>query len=106
MQTQIDQRVRPLALQAVHDETERLRRLAQREQVAQEECLARFDRSVTICMDRIGEFRTLRSKLNAINNRLTELGVAAESFRDIEATGSMSEFMQARIEELRRQGKL
>jgi hypothetical protein len=57
-------------------------------------------------MDRIGEFRTLRSKLNAINNRLTELGVAAGSFRDIEATASMSEFMQARIEELRRQGKL
>ena len=106
MQLKIDQRVRPLALQAVHEETERLRHLAEQEQVARDECLARFDRSLAVCMDRISEFRTLRIKLNAINNRLTELGVAAESFRDVAAMGSMSEFMQARIEELRRQGKL
>jgi hypothetical protein len=106
MQTQIDQRVRPLALQAVHEETERLRKLADKEQVAQEECLAGFDRSLAICIERITESRTLRTKLNAINNRLTELGVAAENFRDCKSMGSMSECLQARIEELRHQGKL
>lgn len=106
MQMQIDQRVRPLALQAVHDETERLRQLAAEEQVAQDECLARFDRSLAICIERIAESRTLRTKLNAINDRLIELGVGAENFRDFKPMGSMSEFMQARIEELRHQGKL
>ena len=55
MQMQIDQHVRPLALQAIHIEAERLRELAKQEQVAHDRCLILLDQSLRVCIERIDE---------------------------------------------------
>jgi hypothetical protein len=106
MQAQIDERVRPLALQAIRSETERLHQLSEQEQIAMDECLARIDRSLLDCANRIDESRKIRADLAALNQRLRELGALPEPLHDFSTAQSASEILQTRIEELRRQGKL
>jgi hypothetical protein len=106
MQAQIDERVRPLALQAIGAETERLHQLSEQEQIAMGECLARIDRSLLDCVSRIDESRKICADLAALNQRLRELGASPESLPDFSAVQSASEILHTRIEKLHRQGKL
>jgi hypothetical protein len=106
MQEQIDERVRPLALQAIRTETERLHQLSEQEQIAMGECLARIDRSLLHCVSRIDESLTIRADLAALNQRLCELGASPEPLPDFPTVQSASEILQSRVEELHRQGKL
>lgn len=105
MQMQIDQHVRPLALQAVDAEAERLRALATQEQGAHDQCLTLFDQSLRACINRIEEFRQLQLRLGAINDQLTALGAPTQSLDQFDLAVSTSEFLQNRIDELHRRGK-
>lgn len=106
MQAQIDERVRPLALQAIRTETERLHQLSEQEQIAMGECLAQIDQRLLDCVSRIDESRKIRADLAALNQRLCELGASPEPLHDVSMVQSASEILQTRIEELQRQGKL
>jgi hypothetical protein len=106
MQAQIDERVRPLALQAIRTETERLHQLSEQEQIAMDECLARVDRSLLDCVSRIDESRKIRADLAALNQRLRGLGASPEPLPDFSTVQSASEILETRLEELHRQGKL
>ena len=106
MQMQIDQRVRPLALAAIHAEGERLRQLAKQEQATHDQSLAQVDQSLIACFDRIEQSQKIHADLVALNRRLEQLGAPTERVQDFPAALSPGEIIQTRIEELRRQGKL
>lgn len=105
MQMQIDQHVRPLALQAIHIEAERLRELAKQEQVAHDRCLILLDQSLRVCIERIDESRQLQLRLSAINDRLVTLGAPAETLDSFDMALSSTEILQNRIDKLSRQGR-
>jgi hypothetical protein len=106
MQTQIDRHVRPLALRAMHAEADRLQKLAGRELVAQKECLAALDRTLSTCVDRIHEFRRVQGQLAELNRKLDDLGAPPEWTPGFDPAGTLTEILQDRIAKLRRQGKL
>ncbi|MGH7798395.1 MAG: hypothetical protein ACREQ2_26320 [Candidatus Binatia bacterium] len=106
MQAQIEERLRPLARQTVQAEVEYLRRQAEQDQSALNECWARIDRSITISVERIDESRQKYAELKRLNHRLIELGAAAEALPEDSYSQTPSEIIYSRLENLRREGKI
>ena len=106
MQAQIDERLRPLVLQALEAQVEYLRGRAEQDQSALQECLDRIDRSIALCLNRIDEGRQAYDKLISLNQRLAELGLIAEPLTQNPYAQSAPEFIGSRIESLRQEGKL
>ena len=78
MQTQIEERVRPLAQEAVQVETARLRQQCVQDQSALTECLTRIDQCITNCTDRIHDYQKTYAELTRLNHRLVTLGAEPE----------------------------
>ena len=106
MQVQIEERLRPLALQAVQVEVEYLRREAEQDRSALNECLARIDRSIATCFERIDESWQKHAELTRLNKHLAELGAAPESLPEASYWQDPSEIIYSRLENLRREGKI
>ena len=77
MQTQLDERIRPLVQEMVQYEVVRLRDQADDQQNALKECLAKIDQIILDCLSRMDEFQRRGADLTAINHRLSDLGAAA-----------------------------
>ena len=77
MQTQLDERIRPLAQEMVQYEVVRLRDQSDDQQNALKECLAKIDQIILDCLSRMDEFQRRGADLTAINHRLSDLGAAA-----------------------------
>ena len=106
MQAQIEQRLRPLALQTVQAEVAYLREQAKRDQSALNACLAQIDRSIAACFVRIDELRQARFELSSIHKRLAELGAAAELLTENHDSVNPAAIIYSRLEILRRQGRI
>jgi hypothetical protein len=106
IQTQIEERVRPLALLTLQAEVERLRAQSRQERTALDECVERIERSVESCVNRIGETRKIYGDLTALNHRLTELGAATENLPECPQSHDDREIIDSRLEGLRRERKL
>jgi hypothetical protein len=105
MQAQIEERLRPLALQTVQAEAEYLRQQAEQAQSELNECLARIDRSIASCFERIDESRQRCAELTSLNERLAEVGAAVE-LPEYSYSQNPIEIIYSRLESLRREGKL
>ena len=106
MQAQIDERIRPLAQELVQDEMVRLRGQSDDQQNALQECLARIDQSILDCLTRMDEYQCRCADLTTINNRLSELGAAPEPLPPEIPTDNLADVIAARLDNLRREGKL
>ena len=106
MQAQIEERLRPLALQTIGTESERLRQLAKQEQTALDECLVRIDRSLTDCVVQIDASQKAYTDLAATHRRLLDLGAAAEALPEFPDSQDPDAFLQERIHQLRQKGKI
>jgi hypothetical protein len=106
IEAQIEERLRPLALQTVEAEAERLNECMRREQRALDECLARIDENLVACADRIKESQTRYVDLTALKKRLEELGASTPSLPELSTTENPGQIIVARLKTLRRQGKL
>ena len=106
MQTQIEERVRPLASLVVQAEIERLREQSRQEGNALDECVGRIERTLESCVDRIGESRKIYADLTALNRRLSDLGAGTETFPDCPQSHDDREIIDSRLQCLRREGKL
>ena len=105
MQSQIAECLRPLAVQAVQAEAERLSEWVKHEQRALDECLARIDQSLLACVELIHESQKKHADLSALKRRLEELGASPSSLPELATSQDPSEIIQARLESLRRDGK-
>src|SRR5262245_8059090 len=106
MQWQIEERVRPIAQQAVDLEAARLREQSDHEQAALRECLAEIDRCISTCAARLDECQEKHDMLATLNERLATLGAAPELLPENLPKRNLSDTLQERLEELRHQGKL
>lgn len=106
MQTQIEERVRPLAQQTVEIEVARLREQSKRDQAALLECLARIDQSILSCVERIEEYQSKHSELARLNQRLAVLGAETLPLPDHWSRQNANEMIRARLEELRLKDKI
>lgn len=77
MQTQLDERIRPLAQEMVQYEVVRRRDQSDDQQNALKECLAKIDQIILDCLSRMDEYQSRCADLTAINHRLSDLGAAA-----------------------------
>jgi len=106
MQTQIEERVRPLAQETLHLEQGRLREQWQQEHSALEECLTRLDECIVTCMDRINEYQKRHAELARLNQRLTTLGAEPELIPESLTASNIDATIRSRLGALHRQGKL
>jgi chromosome segregation ATPase len=106
MQSQIEERLRPLAEQAVQTEARGLNEWMERERRALDECMARIDRNLLACVERINDSKNRYFDLTVLKRRLEELGVATSSLPELSTTQDAGEIIKARLETLRRDGKI
>jgi hypothetical protein len=106
MQSQIEECLRPLAVQAVQAEAERLSEWMKHEQRALEDCLTRIDQNLLACVERIHESQKQYADLSALKQRLEELGASSSSLPELSTSQDPSEIINARLESLRRDGKI
>lgn len=106
MQTQIDERIKPLATEMAGREVARLRARSDEQQSALKECLAHIDQSIVNCIARVDEYRRRSADLEALNRRLAGLGAAPEPPPPALAMGSAADSIVARLEGLRLAGKI
>lgn len=106
MQTQIDERIKPLATEMAGREVARLRARSDEQQSALKECLAHIDQSIVNCIARVDEYRRRSADLEALNHRLAGLGAAPEPPSPALAMGTAADSIVARVEGLRLAGKI
>jgi hypothetical protein len=106
VQSQIEERVRPLAQQTVQLEVERLRGQSEQDQIALKDCLVRIDQSVLACAERIREYRRRYADLMILNERVTALGAPPEPLPEDLVAQDISETISRRLERLRLAGKV
>jgi len=106
MQSQIEERVRPVVGQVVQVEIDRLHTLAGQQQGYLKECLARIDKSLLSCQDHLNEFRQARSDLLALNQCLADLGAEPETIPDDVPSETLSDIILSRVEGLKLAGKI
>ncbi|HEY7220901.1 MAG TPA: hypothetical protein VH985_21180 [Candidatus Binatia bacterium] len=106
MQSQIEQRVLPLAQLTVQTEVERLREQTQKVQSALQDCLVRIDQGVLSCGERLQEYQRRHTDLTALNQRIAALGGTPESLPEGLVAQDLSDTIHLRLQKLRLAGKL
>ena len=106
LQTQIEQRVRPLTLQAVEFQVAQLREQSGRDQATLHACLAQVDQCIVNCVQQIEEYQKKHIFLTTLNQRIANLGATPEPLPDSPFVENIDAAMQARIESVLRQKKL
>lgn len=106
MQTQIEQRVQPIARQVVESEVARLREQSGHDQAALKECLTQIDQCILTCIDRMDEYQKRYKVLTGLNQRLASLGAPSEPMPEYLPAQDLSDTIQSRVNLLRLQAKL
>jgi len=106
MQAQIDQRLRPLAKQAVEFEVARLREQSGHDQATLNACLAQVDQCILNCVEQLDEYQKKHAYLISINQRIANMGATPEPLPDSLSIENVDAAIQARVDGLRRQRKL
>jgi DNA repair exonuclease SbcCD ATPase subunit len=105
MRSQIEDRVLPLAQQAVKTEADRLRQKSEQEQAALQDCIARIDECVLTCAKRMQEYQRRTAELNQLNEKLAALGVACEPLPQDQFAQDLGETIILRLQSLQLAGK-
>jgi hypothetical protein len=106
MQTQIEQRVQPIARQVVDLQVARLREQSVQDQAALNECLTKIDRCILNCGERMEEYKKRHNLLTALNQRLANLGALPEPMPDDGLAASLSDTIESRLKLLHNRAKL
>jgi hypothetical protein len=101
MQSQIEQRVQPIARQVVELKVARLREQSAQDHAALNECLAKIDRCILTCIDWMDEYQKRHELLTTLNRRLTSLGAPPEPIPDYVLAASLSDTIASRLKLLR-----
>jgi DNA repair exonuclease SbcCD ATPase subunit len=105
MQSQIEERVRPLAQLTLQAEVAQLREQFAKDQAALKESLARIDQCIASCTDRLDEYQRRYGDLTALNQRLAALGAATEPLPENLVACDVKEIIDLRLQNLSLTGK-
>jgi DNA repair exonuclease SbcCD ATPase subunit len=106
MQSQIEERVRPLAQETVQTELTRLREQSTQEQAALKDCLMQIDQSVSSCVERLQEYQRRHAELIMLNERLVALGAASEPLPEGRFPENITDMINLRLQSLQSAGKV
>jgi len=106
MQTQIEQRVQPIARQVVDLQVAQLREQSVHDQAALNQCLTKIDQCILTCVDRMDEYQRRHDLLTTLNRRLANLGAAPEPMPDHVLAASLSDMIESRLKLLHDHAKL
>jgi vacuolar-type H+-ATPase subunit I/STV1 len=106
MQSQIEERVRPLAQETVQTELTSLREQSTQEQAALKDCLMQMDQSVLSCVERLQEYQRRHADLIMLNERLVALGAASEPLPEGRFPENITDMINLRLQSLQSAGKV
>jgi hypothetical protein len=106
MQSQIEQRVQPIARQVVELKVARLREQSAQDHAALNECLVKIDRCILTCLDWMDEYKKRHDLLTTLNRRLTNLGAPPEPIPEYVLAASLSDTIASRLKLLHDHVKL
>ena len=106
MKNEIAKQIRPVEEQIVQANVEHLRQTFSQESRRLSKCLEEIDDNILACRQYLQEHERIRSSLQALNQKLTQLGAESVQLPDGLPTTDLGETVRQRIEDLRLQGKI
>lgn len=104
IQMQLRERVLPLAQATAQTEIEQLRERAKRDHATMSDYLEQIDRRMLHCLELIRDSQRNYTELISLNQKLVSLGSPMEPLPDF--VPSQDSVIEARLDMLRRQGKI
>jgi hypothetical protein len=106
MKREIAQKIRPLELQIIEANREHLRETFDQHARKLNECLAAVDEHILASRQHLDEYDSIRSVLQRLNDKLTQLGSIPLDLPAGPASSDLSATIRSRLEQLKSQGKI
>ena len=106
MKSEIAKQIRPVEEQIIQANVDHLRQSFSQESRRLSKCIEEVDDNILACRQYLQEHERIRASLNAINQKLTQLGAEGIQIPNGLDTSDLGEIVRQRIEHLRSQGKI
>ena len=106
MKNEIAKQIRPVEEEMIEANVEHLRHSFNEERADLNKCLESLDENILGCRQYFRDYERIRSSLNELNVKLSQLGAEPIVVPDILPTTDFDERVQQRFEYLRSQGKI
>ena len=106
MKSEIAKQIRPVEEQIIQANVDHLRQSFSQESRRLSKCIEEVDDNILACRQYLQEHERIRASLNAINQKLTQLGAEGIEVPDGLDTSDLGGIVRQRIEHLRSQGKI
>jgi chromosome segregation ATPase len=106
MKNEIAKQIRPVEKQIIQTNVEHLRHSFNEERSDLNKCLESIDENILGCRQYFQDYERIRSSLNELNEKLSQLGAEPIAVPDNLPTTDFGERVQQRFEFLRSQGKI
>jgi primosomal protein N'' len=106
MKSEIAKQIRPVEEQIIQANVDHLRQTFSQESRRLSKCIEEVDDNILACRQYLQEHARIRASLDALNQKLTQLGAEGIQVPDALETNDLGEIVRQRIEHLRSQGKI
>lgn len=106
MKSEIAKQIRPVEEQIIQANVDHLRQTFSQESRRLSKCIEEIDDNILACRQYLQEHERIRSSLQALNQKLTQLGAESVQLPDGLPTTDLGEIVRQRIEDFRLQGKI
>jgi primosomal protein N'' len=106
MKSEIAKQIRPVEEQIIQANVDHLRQTFSQESRRLSKCIEEVDDNILACRQYLQEHARIRASLDALNQKLTQLGAEGIQVPDALDTNDLGEIVRQRIEHLRSQGKI
>ena len=106
MKREIAKQIRPVEEQIIQTDVEYVRHSFNEESRNLNKCLEEIDHSILACRQVLQDYEQIRSDLDELNEKLSQMGAERIAVPDRLPTTEFDEIVQQRLEYLRSQGKI
>ena len=106
MKSEIAKQIRPVEEQIIQANVDHLRQTFSQETRRLSKCIEEVDDNILACRQYLQEHERIRSSLQALNQKMTQLGAEGSQIPDGLSTEDIGEIVRQRIDHLRSQGKI
>ena len=106
MKREIAQKIRPLELQIIEANREHLRETFEEYTRELSECLVAVDEHILASKQHLEEYDRIRSELQSLNDKLSQLGAIPLDIPPGPTGGDLSDLIRSRLEHLKSQGRI
>lgn len=106
MKNEIAKQIRPVEEQIIQANVDHLRQSFSQESRRLAKCLEEIDDNILACRQYLQDYERIRSGLQSLNEKLTQLGADSIQMADGLPTLDLGEIIRQRMDHLRSQGKI